>query len=263
MTKDILKILSDSTKERIEFQKRQVSLAEIKCRAQQAKSRSSFLKALNERRMSCICEVKKASPSKGLIARNFPYLKIAKEYEEAGASAISVLTEPKYFLGNDKFLAEISEEVRVPVLRKDFTIDEYMIYQAKVLGASAVLLIVSLLDEAELKSYRQLSESLGMDALVETHSKAEIDVALKSGAKIIGVNNRNLKNFDVDQAKSTVLRKFVPAEVIFVSESGIKTSADVKKLKDYNVDAVLIGETMMKSRDKKAALKELGFEAKI
>ena len=213
--------------------------------------------------MSCICEVKKASPSKGLIARDFPYLKIAKEYEEAGASAISVLTEPKYFLGNDKFLAEISEEVRVPVLRKDFTIDEYMIYQAKVLGASAVLLIVSLLDEAELKSYRQLSESLGMDALVETHSKAEIDVALKSGAKIIGVNNRNLKNFDVDQAKSTVLRKFVPEEVIFVSESGIKTSADVKKLKDYNVDAVLIGETMMKSRDKKAALKELGFEAKI
>ena len=194
---------------------------------------------------------------------DFPYLKIAKEYEEAGASAISVLTEPKYFLGNDKFLAEISEEVRVPVLRKDFTIDEYMIYQAKVLGASAVLLIVSLLDEAELKSYRQLSESLGMDALVETHSKAEIDVALKSGAKIIGVNNRNLKNFDVDQAKSTVLRKFVPAEVILVSESGIKTSADVKKLKDYNVDAVLIGETMMKSRDKKAALKELGFEAKI
>lgn len=263
MTEDILKILADSTKERIEFQKRQISFKEMKHKAQHAKSRSSFLKTLNEQKMSCICEVKKASPSKGLIARDFPYLKIAKEYEEAGASAISVLTEPKYFLGNDKFLAEISEEVRVPVLRKDFTIDEYMIYQAKVLGASAVLLIVSLLDEAELKSYRQLSESLGMDALVETHSKAEIDVALKSGAKIIGVNNRNLKNFDVDQAKSTVLRKFVPAEVIFVSESGIKTSADVKKLKDYNVDAVLIGETMMKSRDKKAALKELGFEAKI
>lgn len=263
MKEDILKILADSTKERIEFQKRQISLKEMKHKAQHAKSRSSFLKTLNEQKMSCICEVKKASPSKGLIARDFPYLKIAKEYEEAGASAISVLTEPKYFLGNDKFLAEISEEVRVPVLRKDFTIDEYMIYQAKVLGASAVLLIVSLLDEAELKSYRQLSESLGMDALVETHSKAEIDVALKSGAKIIGVNNRNLKNFDVDQAKSTVLRKFVPAEVIFVSESGIKTSADVKKLKDYSVDAVLIGETMMKSRDKKAALKELGFEAKI
>ena len=245
MTEDILKILADSTKERIEFQKRQISLKEMKHKAQHAKSRSSFLKTLNEQKMSCICEVKKASPSKGLIARDFPYLKIAKEYEEAGASAISVLTEPKYFLGNDKFLAEISEEVRVPVLRKDFTIDEYMIYQAKVLG------------------YRQLSESLGMDALVETHSKAEIDVALKSGAKIIGVNNRNLKNFDVDQEKSTVLRKFVPAEVIFVSESGIKTSADVKKLKDYNVDAVLIGETMMKSRDKKAALKELGFEVKI
>lgn len=263
MTKDILKILSDSTKERIEFQKRQVSLAEIKCRAQQAKSRSSFLKALNERRMSCICEVKKASPSKGLIARNFPYLKIAKEYEEAGASAISVLTEPKYFLGNDKFLAEISEEVRVPVLRKDFTIDEYMIYQAKVLGASAVLLIVSLLDEAELKSYRQLSENLGMDALVEAHSKAEIEVALKAGAKIIGVNNRNLKNFDVDPTNSTMLRKFVPSDVIFVSESGIKTADDVKALKDSCVDAVLIGETMMRSCDKKATLKELGFEAKI
>lgn len=263
MTKDILKILSDSTKERIEFQKRQVSLAEIKCRAQQAKSRSSFLKTLNEQKMSCICEVKKASPSKGLIARNFPYLKIAKEYEEAGASAISVLTEPKYFLGNDKFLAEISEEVRVPVLRKDFTIDEYMIYQAKVLGASAVLLIVSLLDEAELKSYRQLSENLGMDALVEAHSKAEIEVALKSGAKIIGVNNRNLKNFDVDPTNSTMLRKFVPSDVIFVSESGIKTADDVKALKDSCVDAVLIGETMMRSCDKKSALKELGFEEKI
>lgn len=263
MTEDILKILSDSTKERIEFQKRQVSLEEMKRRAQHAKSRSSFLKALNEQRMSCICEVKKASPSKGLIARDFPYLKIAKEYEEAGASAISVLTEPKYFLEDDKFLAEISEEARVPVLRKDFTIDEYMIYQAKVLGASAVLLIVSLLDEAELKSYRQLSENLGMDALVEAHSKAEIEVALKSGAKIIGVNNRNLKNFDVDPTNSTMLRKFVPSDVIFVSESGIKTSDDVKALKDSCVDAVLIGETMMKSRDKKATLKELGFEAKI
>lgn len=263
MTEDILKILADSTKERIEFQKRQISLKEMKHKAQQAKSRSSFLKALNERRMSCICEVKKASPSKGLIARNFPYLKIAKEYEEAGASAISVLTEPKYFLGNDKFLAEISEEVRVPVLRKDFTIDEYMIYQAKVLGASAVLLIVSLLDEAELKSYRQLSENLGMDALVEAHSKAEIEVALKAGAKIIGVNNRNLKNFDVDPTNSTMLRKFVPSDVIFVSESGIKTADDVKALKDSCVDAVLIGETMMRSCDKKATLKELGFEAKI
>lgn len=263
MTEDILKILADSTKERIEFQKRQVSLAEIKCRAQQSKSRSSFLKALNEQGLSCICEVKKASPSKGVIARNFPYLKIAKEYEEAGASAISVLTEPKYFLGNDKFLAEISEEVRVPVLRKDFTIDEYMIYQAKVLGASAVLLIVSLLDEAELKSYRELSESLGMDAFVEAHSKAEIDVALKSGAKIIGVNNRNLENFSVDPTNSTMLRKFVPSDVIFISESGIKRAEDVRKLKDFCVDAVLIGETMMKSRDKKAALKELGFEAKI
>ena len=263
MTEDILKILADSTKERIEFQKRQISLKEMKHKAQQAKSRSSFLKALNERRMSCICEVKKASPSKGLIARDFPYLKIAKEYEEAGASAISVLTEPKYFLGNDKFLAEISEEVRVPVLRKDFTIDEYMIYQAKVLGASAVLLIVSLLDEAELKSYRQLSENLGMDALVEAHSKAEIEVALKAGAKIIGVNNRNLKNFDVDPTNSTMLRKFVPSDVIFVSESGIKTADDVKALKDSCVDAVLIGETMMRSCDKKATLKELGFEAKI
>lgn len=234
----------------------------MKHKAQHAKSRSSFLKTLNEQKMSCICEVKKLLLQKDWLQGIFRIWKLPKSMKKQVRAQFPFWLSQN-ILGNDKFLAEISEEVRVPVLRKDFTIDEYMIYQAKVLGASAVLLIVSLLDEAELKSYRQLSESLGMDALVETHSKAEIDVALKSGAKIIGVNNRNLKNFDVDQAKSTVLRKFVPAEVIFVSESGIKTSADVKKLKDYNVDAVLIGETMMKSRDKKAALKELGFEAKI
>ncbi len=263
MTEDILKILADSTKERIEFQKRQVSLTEMKHRALHSRSQGSFFSALNKKGLSCICEVKKASPSRGVIAEDFPYLKIAKEYEEAGANAISVLTEPKYFLGDDGFIEKISEEVRLPVLRKDFTIDEYMIYQAKVLGASAVLLIVSLLDEAELKSYRELSESLEMDALVEAHSKAEIEVALKSGAKIIGVNNRNLNNFDVDPANSTRLRKFVPSDVIFVSESGIKTSGDVKALKESCVDAVLIGETMMKSRDKKATLKELGFEVKI
>ena len=219
--------------------------------------RYRFYRALQKEGMSYICEVKKASPSKGLIAPDFPYLEIAKEYEAAGASAISCLTEPFYFQGSDRYLEEITAAVNIPVLRKDFTVDEYMIYQAKAYGASAVLLICAILDDVQLREYRQLAESLGLDALVEAHDEREVERALEAGAKIVGVNNRDLRTFRVDMNNSIRLRNLAPEEVVFVSESGIRTSADINLLYDNRVDAVLIGETLMRSPDKKAMLETL------
>lgn len=216
-----------------------------------------FRKALAAPGVSYICEVKKASPSKGLIAPDFPYLDIAKEYEAAGASAISCLTEPKWFLGRDEYVQEIAAAVSLPVLRKDFTIDEYMIYEAKVLGASAILLICALLDEDTLRSWRELAESLGMDALVEAHDEEEVQTALRSGARIIGVNNRNLKDFTVDVNNSTRYRRMVQPPILFVSESGIQTRDDIMVLEANGTDAVLIGETFMRSPNKKAMLDAL------
>ena len=219
--------------------------------------RYRFYRALQKEGMSYICEVKKASPSKGLIAPDFPYVEIAKEYEAAGASAISCLTEPFYFQGSDRYLEEITAAVNIPVLRKDFTVDEYMIYQAKAFGASAVLLICAILDDVQLREYRQLAESLGLDALVEAHDEREVERALEAGARIVGVNNRDLRTFQVDMNNSIRLRNLAPEEVVFVSESGIRTSADIDLLYDNQVDAVLIGETLMRSPDKKAMLETL------
>ena len=219
--------------------------------------RYRFYRALQKEGMSYICEVKKASPSKGLIAPDFPYVEIAKEYEAAGASAISCLTEPFYFQGSDQYLEEITAAVNIPVLRKDFTVDEYMIYQAKAFGASAVLLICAILDDVQLREYRQLAESLGLDALVEAHDEREVERALEAGAKIVGANNRDLRTFRVDMNNSIRLRNLAPEEVVFVSESGIRTSADINLLYDNRVDAVLIGETLMRSPDKKAMLETL------
>ena len=201
-----------------------------------------------------ICEVKKASPSKGVIAEDFPYVEIAKSYVEAGANAISVLTEPFYFLGSDEYLKEISKEVTIPVIRKDFTVDEYMIYEAKAYGADAVLLICAILSEEQLKAYKELADSLGLTALVETHDEEEIAMALRIGARVIGVNNRNLKDFTVDINHSVELRKLVPEEIVFVSESGMKTREDIKRLEDNKTNAVLIGETFMRSDNKKEML---------
>ena len=216
-----------------------------------------FKEALKDPEIAIIAEVKKASPSKGLIARDFDYIEIAREYEDAGASAISVLTEPYFFKGSNDFLMEISENVSIPILRKDFTIDKYMIYEAKLLGASAVLLIVSILDDAQLKEYLDLSHDLGLSAIVETHDANEIKTALDAGAEIIGVNNRNLADFTVDIENSIRLRSLVGDDVVFISESGIKTKEDVTRLKENNVDAVLIGETLMRSEDKKSMIFEL------
>lgn len=252
---NILEEIAEKTKQRIQEEKSRVSVENLKSRI--VKNEISFLDALKKEGMSYICEVKKASPSKGLIAPDFPYLKIAKEYEAAGASAISCLTEPYYFQGSDRYLEEITSEVKIPVLRKNFTVDEYMIYQARAYGASAVLLICAILDDAQLQSYRELAESMGMDALVEAHDEKEVERALHCGAKIVGVNNRDLRTFQVDMANSIRLRKMAPENVVFVSESGIRTSEDIRRLYDNQVDAVLIGETLMRSADKKAALELL------
>lgn len=216
-----------------------------------------FEHALRKPEMSFICECKKASPSKGIIAEHFPYLKIAQEYEQAGADCISVLTEPKYFLGDDSYLQEIAQAVSVPCLRKDFVVAPYMIYEARVLGAAAVLLICSLLTEKELAEYLAICDSLGMSALVEVHNTAEISMAIHAGARIIGVNNRNLSDFSVDMANSSRLRELVPPEILFVAESGIKTAADVQALREIGADAVLIGELLMRADNRSAMLAEL------
>ena len=258
----ILNEIAARTKERIAEEKFKVPLRELISQknsdlAKHAEEKISFLEALKKPGMSYICEVKKASPSKGLIAPDFPYLDIAKEYEQAGASAISCLTEPFYFQGADRYLQEISQAVNIPVLRKDFTVDEYMIYQAKAFGASAVLLICAILDNSQLKAFGELAQELGLDALVEAHDQWEVDRALNLGAKIVGVNNRNLHDFTVDMGNSIRLRNMAPADTVFVSESGIKTAEDIRILYENQVDAVLIGETLMRSPDKKAALEAL------
>ncbi len=255
---DILLQLADHAGLRVQEAKRINSLKEIKERAFALKKGTfEFEEALRRDGMSFICECKKASPSKGIIAEEFDYLEIAKEYEAAGADCISVLTEPKWFLGSNRYLEEIAKAVNIPCIRKDFTVDEYMIYEAKLLGAKAVLLICSILDEGRLREYIDICDELGMSALVEAHDAKEIEKALESGARIVGVNNRNLRDFTVDTSNSINLRKMVPGDVIFVSESGIKTPEDVAQLRSFGVNAVLIGETLMRAEDKKALLSEL------
>ena len=254
----ILDQLADHARERVVEAKKKIPLEKIKRQAlSMPKGNFAFENALKKPGISFICECKKASPSKGLIAPDFPYLQIAKEYEAAGADCISVLTEPKWFLGSDEYLKEIASTVNIPCLRKDFTVDEYMIYEAKVLGASAVLLICSILAEEELREYIYLCDELGLSALVEAHDEAEVCVAVNAGARIIGVNNRNLKDFSVDTDNSRRLRALIPKDVLFVSESGVKSAEDVAKLRTIGADAVLIGETLMRANDKKAKLDEL------
>ena len=255
----ILEEIAARTVQRVADEKAAVPLSEMKKRAEamDANTGFPFRKALSGDEISFICEVKRASPSKGLIAPDFPYLDIARDYERAGASAISCLTEPFWFKGRDEYLAEISNAVKIPVLRKDFTVDEYMIYQAKTLGASAVLLICSILSKEQLSEYLGIAHSLGLSALVEAHDEAEVAQAMRVGARIIGVNNRNLKDFTVDIHNSERLRELVPENIIFVSESGIKTPEDVGRLYQNKTDAVLIGETLMRSSNKKAELEKL------
>lgn len=284
----ILDEIAAKTKERVAEQKKKVPLEEMKRQALDIVARETdngsspyskfpFRDNLAADGISFICEVKKASPSKGLIAPDFPYVEIAKEYEAAGASAISVLTEPFYFQGSNQFLMDIKKEVNIPLLRKDFTVDEYMIYEAKVIGASAVLLICAILDDEQLGLYLRLAHELGMSALVEAHDEGEVRRAIACGAGIIGVNNRDLRTFTVDIMNSVRLRKLIPDTVpatdtgatadtlapqkmVYVSESGIKAKEDIDRLKANGTDAVLIGETFMRSPDKKKLFAELRGE---
>ena len=258
----ILDTIAASTLERVAAAKEALPLAEQIARARDLDSNTGFPfeQALVKQGMSFICEVKKASPSKGLIAAEFPYVQIAREYETAGADAISVLTEPAYFQGKNEYLTEIRQAVKIPLLRKDFTVYEYMIYEAKEMGAAAVLLICSILDDRQLKAYGQLTRELGMAALVEAHSEKEVERALRAEAQVIGGNNRDLRTFQVDVGNSIRLRKMVPKEIPFVSESGIRTSQDMRALYENGTDAVLIGETLMRAPDRKAMLRELRGE---
>ena len=255
----ILDTLADHARARTERNKGWVSFDEMKMLAlsMNADTGYPFEKALGAPGISFICEVKKSSPSKGVIAAEFPYLAIAREYEAAGAAAISCLTEPDFFLGSDEYLREIAAAVKIPVLRKDFTVDPYMIYEAKVLGASAVLLICAILSDEELLEYGKIARALGLSALVEAHDEREVERALRVEHSIIGVNNRDLKTFTVDCRNSVRLRKMVPDDRLFVSESGIRTAEDIAVLRQNGTDAVLIGETLMRSPDKAAALREL------
>ncbi len=254
----ILDELAKYARYRVAEAKKEISLEEVKERALALpKGDFSFEKALKKPGISFICECKKASPSKGIIAEDFPYLEIARDYEKAGADCISVLTEPKWFLGKNEYLKEITENVKIPCIRKDFTVDEYMIYEAKVLGAAAVLLICSILSKEEIREYIGICDELGLSALVEAHNEDEVRMAIDAGARIIGVNNRNLKDFTVDTNNSRKLRDMIPEGIAFVSESGVKDAEDIKALQEVNVDAVLIGETLMRASDKTKKLAEL------
>ncbi len=255
----ILETIAQANVKRYNDIKAQIPLENVKNQALSLNcdTKFPFEQALKKDGMSFICEVKKASPSKGIIAEDFPYVEIAKDYESSGASAISVLTEPQWFKGENAYLEEISKNVSIPLLRKDFTVCEYQIYEAKLIGASAVLLICSLLDTDTIREWIKLCDMLGLSALVEAHTEDEIKSAVSAGARIIGVNNRNLRDFTVDITNSIRLRNLVPSEILFVAESGIKTRADVAELENAGVNGVLIGETLMRSKDKKAMLDEL------
>ena len=254
----ILDTIATYTKWRIEEQKKSIPLSLIRSEAESIQApKFVFENALKKPGLSFICECKKASPSKGIIAKDFPYLAIAKEYEEAGADCISVLTEPKWFLGSDKYLKEISNTVTLPLLRKDFTVDEYMVYEAKAMGASCILLICSILSVEEMKYFKDISDDLGLSTLVECHDASEIEMALRINARMIGVNNRNLKDFSVDTNNSKRLRDLVPKDILFVSESGVNSPADIKNIIDMGADAALVGEVLMRAENRKFTLDRL------
>lgn len=254
----ILDEIAERTRQRVQECRERKPLEEVKKEADAVSVDTGypFERAMSRDGLSFICEVKKASPSKGVIAEDFPYVEIAKDYERGGASAISVLTEPYYFQGSDAYFREIRQAVSLPMLRKDFVVDEYMIYEAKAMGADAVLLICAILDDEQLATFYRLADELGMTALVETHDSDELNRALTIGARVIGVNNRDLRDFTVDLNHSIRYRREVPEDVIFLSESGIRTKEDLDRLEENRVDGVLIGETMMRAENREQAVRD-------
>ena len=259
MAENILQTIAAHARTRVAADRAKISLEELKALCQEAGpgQGEQFVSALNRPGLSFLCEIKKASPSKGLISPDFPYLDIARAYEAAGADGVSCLTEPKWFLGSDDIFRQVRRTISLPMLRKDFTVDEYQIYQARLMGANAVLLIVSLLDGETLKGYLDLCRSLGLAALVETHDGQEADAALNAGAEIIGVNNRNLKDFSVDFSNAARLRDRIPPGVLYVAESGLTGPEDAAALKLLGADAALVGEALMRAPDKGAMLASL------
>ncbi|MDR3185684.1 MAG: indole-3-glycerol phosphate synthase TrpC [Christensenellaceae bacterium] len=255
---NILQRLATSSLERAARDQLNFPLSELRRCVKLHQSRGMLFESqLKQDRISFICEIKRASPSKGLIVQDFPYIQIAKEYEMSGADCISVLTEPEFFLGSDRYLSDISRQVEIPILRKDFTICEYQIYQAAFINAHAILLICSLLDPQKLLDFLQIADQIGIAAVTETHNEKEVEMALNAGSRIIGVNNRNLTDFSVNLKNCISLRSIVPKDRIFIAESGIKSRADVEILEEAEVDALLIGEALMVSLDKKATLRSL------
>lgn len=253
----ILDELAAYARVRVEADKKKLPLEEVRERCADVKrAKHLFIEALQRPQLSFICEIKKASPSKGIISEDFPYLEIARQYDAAGADCISCLTEPKWFMGSDEIFKEVRGVTGIPMIRKDFTVDEYQLYQARLMGADAALLICAILDEERLEKYLGICDELGLDALVETHNEDEIRMAVSAGAKIIGVNNRNLKDFSVDVSNSERLRNAIPASCVYVAESGMKTAYDIAAVAKAGADAVLIGETFMRADDKAAVLRE-------
>lgn len=255
---NILDTIAEYSMLRVKTDKRAIPQERLREKAELMKGRDHrFLDALRKPGLSFICEIKKASPSKGIISESFPYLDIAKEYENAGADCVSCLTEPKWFKGSDNIFRQVRASIDTPMIRKDFTVDEYQIYQAKCMEADAVLLICSILDDARLKDYLSLCKEIGLDALVEAHNEKEIESAVKADARIIGVNNRNLKDFSVDFSNALKLRSMIPKDTVYVAESGVKNADDAKRIKEAGADAVLIGEAFMRAYDKAALLREM------
>ncbi len=253
----ILDELAEYASRRVEQAKVKISFEEMRRTAEAIpKGNFRFEKVLKRPGLSFICEVKRASPSKGLIAPDFPYVEIAREYEKAGADCVSVLTEPKWFLGSDDIFREIRAAISLPMIRKDFTVDAYQIYEAKAMGADAVLLICALLPTERVREYLAVCDALGLSALVETHDEEEIESAVQAGARLIGVNNRNLKNFTVDFSNASRLREQIPRDAVYVAESGVKDARDVASLSAIGADAVLVGEALMRAEDKDARLAE-------
>lgn len=253
----ILDEIAAHAAQRVATAKRLISMEKLRKAALQfPKGELRFIQALQAKEMSFICEVKKASPSKGILSEDFPYLAIAQEYQSAGADCISCLTEPKWFLGSDEIFRSIRNAVATPMLRKDFTVDEYQLYEAKALGADAVLLICALLPTKTIARYLEICDELGLSALVEAHDEGEIESAMQAGAQIIGVNNRNLKDFTVNFKNAARLREKIPANVLFVAESGVTGVKDIAHLKAAGADAVLVGEALMKAPNRRALLEE-------
>ena len=253
----ILDTIAANARERVAADRQREPLEMLRTRCREPGSGEAFYAAVGQPGLRFICEIKRASPSKGLIDPVFDYLGIARDYEAAGADCVSCLTEPKWFLGSDEIFAEIRREIATPMLRKDFVVDEYQIYQAKALGANCVLLICALHDAAAIARYLELCDSLGLAALVEAHDAEEIDMAAEAGARMIGVNNRNLKDFSVDFSNAARLRERIPAEVLYVAESGVTGPKDVQALADIGADAVLVGEALMRAFDVTAALRAM------